>query len=116
MGYSRVVRVGNQVAVSGTTATDDAGNVVGLNDAYEQTRFILQKIDRALQQVGASMKDVIRTRIYVTDAGLWEDIARAHREVFADILPACTMVEISALIGSDYLVEIEADAVINPIE
>ncbi len=113
VGYSRAVRVGNTVHVSGTVAADDAGHVVGVNNAYEQTRFILQKIDRALQQTGASITDVVRTRIYTVNAALWQDIAQAHREVFEQILPACTMLEVSALIGSDYLVEIEVEAIIS---
>ncbi|MCU0511391.1 MAG: RidA family protein [Anaerolineae bacterium] len=112
VGYSRAVRVGNIVHVSGTTATDDAGQVVGPGDAYAQSRYILQKIERALHQAGATLGDVVRTRIYVTDAALWQAVGRAHQEVFADIRPANTMVEVSALIGTDYLVEIEAEAII----
>jgi enamine deaminase RidA (YjgF/YER057c/UK114 family) len=112
VGYSRAVRIGNIIAVSGTTATDEHGNVVGLNDPYAQTVYIIQKIERALQQAGASLNHVIRTRIYVTDATIWEAVGKAHGEFFADIRPANTLVEVSALIGDGYLVEIEADAIV----
>jgi enamine deaminase RidA (YjgF/YER057c/UK114 family) len=111
-GYSRAVRIGNVVHVSGTTATDENGNVVGLNDPYAQTIYILRKIERALNQAGALLTDVIRTRIYVTDAGQWEPVARAHGEIFSQIRPANTLIEVSALIGEGYLVEIEAEAII----
>lgn len=113
VGYSRAVRVGSVVYVSGTTATDDDGKLVGGSDVYAQSKFILQKIERALKQAGASMKDVVRTRMYVTDASQWEAVARAHHEFFADVLPVSTMVEVSALIGKEYLVEIEAEAIIT---
>jgi enamine deaminase RidA (YjgF/YER057c/UK114 family) len=113
VGYSRAVRIGNYVCVSGTTATDDDGSAVGAGDAYAQTVFIIQKIERALKQAGASLSDVIRTRIFVTDASRWEEVGRAHREFFGSIRPACTMVEVSALIGPDYLVEMEADAFVS---
>lgn len=112
-GYSRAVRIGNQVFVSGTTATDDQGRLVGPGDAYAQTIFILQKIARALQQAGASLEDVVRTRIFLTDIARWEEVARAHAEVFRAIRPANTLIGISALVGEGYLVEIEADAVIH---
>lgn len=112
-GYSRAVRIGNLIHVSGTTATDDAGNVVGINDPYTQTRYIIKKIERALVEAGAALTDVIRTRIYVTDANQWEAVARAHGEFFAQIRPANTLIEVSALIGDGYLVEIEAEAVIK---
>jgi enamine deaminase RidA (YjgF/YER057c/UK114 family) len=111
-GYSRAVRLGNWVCVSGTTATDDSGNIVG-EDPYTQAKFIIQKIERALNQAGASLKDVVRTRIFVTDASRWEEVARAHAEFFGDIRPANTLVEISALVGPGYSVEIEADALIE---
>ncbi len=111
-GYSRAVRIGNAVHVSGTTATDENGNIVGLNDPYAQTIYILRKIERALNQVGALITDVIRTRIYVTDANQWEAVARAHGEIFSQIRPANTLIEVSALIGEGYLVEIEAEAII----
>jgi len=113
VGYSRAVQIGNQVFVSGTTATDESGVVVGVNDAYKQTRFILKKIESALGQAGANMKDVVRTRMFVTDILRWEEIGKAHGEFFKDIRPASTMVEVSRLIDPDHLVEIEVDAVVS---
>lgn len=110
-GYSRAVRMGELIAVSGTTATDENGHIVGQGDPYAQTAFILRKIERALHEAGASLEDVVRTRIFVTDVAQWEAVARAHAEVFGEIRPANTLVEVSALIGEGYLVEIEADAV-----
>lgn len=110
-GYSRAVRMGDLIAVSGTTATDENGHIVGQGDPYAQTAFILRKIERALREAGASLEDVVRTRIFVTDVAQWEAVARAHAEVFGEIRPANTLVEVSALIGEGYLVEIEADAV-----
>lgn len=115
VGYSRAVRVGQQVFVAGTTATDENGNRVG-DDAYTQSQFILQKIERALQNVGAEMRHVVRTTVYVTDASIWEQVGRAHHEFFADVKPANTMLEISALLGDGYLVEIAVDAVIHDQE
>jgi len=112
-GYSRAVRVGNVVEVAGTTAVDENGQVVGANDPYQQTRFILAKIEKALASAGASMKDVVRTRMFVTDISRWEEIARAHGEVFREIKPASTMVEVTRLISPELLVEIEATALIN---
>ena len=113
VGYSRAVRVGNQVWVSGTTATDGEGRVVGKGDAYGQTRQAIANIGRALAQAGARLEDVVRTRIYVTDIAQWEAIGRAHGEAFAAIRPATAMVEVSRLIDADMLVEIEADAVLG---
>lgn len=113
MGYSRAVRVGKAVEVAGTTAVDETGQVIGANDPYEQTRFILEKIGKALASAGASMADVVRTRMFVTDISRWEEIARAHREVFAEIKPAATMVEISRLIGPELIIEIEVTALID---
>jgi enamine deaminase RidA (YjgF/YER057c/UK114 family) len=111
-GYSRAVRHGNTVHVSGTTATDDAGNLVGANDPYAQTVFIIQKIERALNAAGATLQDVVRTRIYITDANLWEPVSKAHGEFFNTIRPANTLIAVAALIGEGYLVEIEAEAII----
>lgn len=112
-GYSRAVRIGNTVHVSGTTATDDAGNLVGANDPHAQTVFIIQKIERALVQAGATLQDVVRTRLYITDAALWEPVSKAHGEFFSDIRPANTLVAVAALIGEGYLVEMEAEAIIQ---
>lgn len=112
-GYSRAVRVGDLVFVSGTTATDDTGQLVGPDDPEAQTRFIIEKIGRALAAVGASLSDVVRTRVYLTRADNWEAVGRAHGHYFGTIRPANTLVEVSALIGDDYLVEIDADAVIG---
>lgn len=113
VGYSRAVRVGGQVFVSGTTASDEHGQVQCPGDAYGQTRYILNKIQAALAGCQATLADVVRTRIFVTDIDQWEAIGRAHSEFFGEIRPACTMVEVSRLVGADLLVEIEADAVVS---
>ncbi|NDK57553.1 RidA family protein [Pontibacter fetidus] len=112
VGYSRAVRVGNVIEVAGTTATD-GDQIIGKGNAYEQTRFILQKIEKALAEAGATMEDVVRTRMYVTDISHWEEIGRAHGEVFRTIKPASTMVQVSALINPDQLIEIEATALLS---
>lgn len=112
IGYSRAVRIGQHVAVSGTTATVD-GELVGKGDLYLQTATAIKIIAGALEQAGASVNDVIRTRIYVTNIADWEQAAKAHGEVFSEIRPATTMVEVSKLIGDDILVEVEADAVVG---
>lgn len=110
VGYSRAVRVGSRIYVTGTTATDENGEIVGAGDAYAQTIQTIKNIERALQALGANLENVIRTRMFVTDIARWEEYGRAHGEFFGEILPATTMVEVSRLIDSQMLIEIEADA------
>ncbi len=112
VGYSRAVRIGNVIEVSGTVVSDDNGTV-GLNDVYAQVKFIIQKIEKALKQTGAGLSDVVRTRIFVTNISDWQEVGRAHGEFFKDIRPCTTMVEVSGLISNEYLVEIEATAIIQ---
>ena len=112
-GYSRAVRLGDLIAVAGTTAVDDSGTVVGAGSPYEQARFIFQKIDRALRQAGGSLADVVRVRTFVVDITRWEEVARAQGEVFAEIRPAATLVQVNALVAPELLVEIEMDAVVS---
>jgi len=113
VGYSRAVKIGNTVEVTGTVAVDDNSNLVGGNDAYEQTKFIIQKIEAVLQRAGVSLKDVVRTRMFVTDISRWEEYGKAHGEFFKNIKPCTTMVEVSKLISPEYLVEIEATAILS---
>lgn len=113
VGYSRAVKIDNIIEVTGTVAVDDNSNLVGGNNAYEQTRFVIQKIETVLQKAGASLKDVVRTRMFVTDISRWEEYGKAHGEFFKEIKPCTTMVEVSKLISSEYLIEIEATAIIG---
>ncbi|HET9745738.1 MAG TPA: RidA family protein [Chitinophagaceae bacterium] len=115
VGYSRAVRIGNIVEITGTVAVDDKSELVGGSSAYDQTKFIIQKIERVLQEAGASLKDVVRTRMFVTDISRWEEYGKAHGEFFKDIKPCTTMVEVSKLISPEYLIEIEATAIINEV-
>jgi enamine deaminase RidA (YjgF/YER057c/UK114 family) len=114
VGYSRAVRIGNVVEVAGTTAMD-GDQLVGLGSIYIQTKYIFQKIEKALVEAGASLNDVVRTRMFVTDISKWEEIGKAHGEIFATIKPASTMVEVSALIDDRLLIEIEVTAIITTV-
>lgn len=112
-GYSRVVKVGNMIFVAGTTAVDEDGNIIGKNDPYAQAIYIYKKIEKALKEAGSSLNYVVRIRTFVTDISRWEEVAKAQGEVFKDIRPTATLVQVSALVEKDLLVEIEADAVIS---
>ncbi|MES1215158.1 MAG: RidA family protein [Bacteroidota bacterium] len=112
VGYSRAVKVGNIIEVTGTVAVDDNSALVGGNSAYEQTKFIIQKIETVLKNAGASLRDVVRTRMFVTDISRWEEYGKAHGEFFAAIKPCTSMIEVKGLIAPEYLIEIEATAIL----
>lgn len=113
VGYSRAVKVGNIIEVTGTVAVDQNGKPVGLTDAYEQTKFIIQKIEKILEQAGATLNDVVRTRMFVTDISRWEEYGKAHGEFFSGIKPCTSMIEVKGLIEPDYLIEMEATAILS---
>lgn len=113
VGYSRAVRTGNHIAVSGSTATQSDGTIAGVGDEYAQARYALQVIERALNELGARVQHVVRTRMYVTNIAQWEAVGRAHGEMFGEVRPATAMVQVAALIHPDMLVEIEAEAIVD---
>jgi enamine deaminase RidA (YjgF/YER057c/UK114 family) len=113
VGYARAVKIGNQIEISGTVAVDNSGELVGKENPYLQTKFIILKVETVLQQLNAKLSDVVRTRIYTTDISRWEEIGKAHGEFFKDIKPTTSMVEVSNLISKDYLVEIEFTAIVH---
>ena len=112
VGYSRAVKIGNVIEVTGTVAVDETGEVVGKDDAYAQTKYIIEKISAVLERAGASLSDVVRTRMFVTDISRWEEYGKAHSEFFGKIKPCTSMIEIKGLIAPEYLVEIEATAIV----
>jgi len=112
VGYSRAVKVGNIIEVTGTVAIDENNLLVGKDDAYGQAKFIIEKIERVLQQAGSSLRDVVRTRMFVTDISRWEEYGKAHGEFFSTIKPCTSMIEVSGLIAPEYLIEIEATAIL----
>ena len=113
VGYSRAVKMGNTIEVTGTVAVDDNDNTVGVGDAYAQAKFAIQKIEKVLQQAGASLKDVVRTRMFVTDISRWQEYGKAHGEFFSGIMPCTSMIEVKGLIDPEYLIEIEATAIVQ---
>jgi len=113
VGYSRMVRIKNQIEISGTVAADENGNVIGRDDAYQQTIAVLQKIERSLTEAGSSLNDVIRTRMFVTDISRFEEYGRAHGEVFTNIRPCTSMIEVKGLVAPEFLIEIEATAFLS---
>lgn len=113
VGYSRAVKMGNVIEITGTVAVDENDRVVGDNDAYEQTKFIIEKIEKVLRRAGGALKDIVRTRMFVTDISRWEEYGRAHGEFFKDIRPCTSMIEVKGLIAPEYLIEIEATAIIE---
>ena len=112
VGYSRAVKIGNIIEVTGTVAVDETGEVVGKDDAYTQTKYIIEKISAVLERAGAGLSDVVRTRMFVTDISRWEEYGKAHSEFFGKIKPCTSMIEIKGLIAPEYLVEIEATAIV----
>lgn len=113
VGYSRAVKVGNIIEVTGTVAVDENNRLVGKEDAYAQTKFIIEKIEKVLKTAGSSLKDVVRTRMFVTDISRWEEYGKAHGEFFGQIKPCTSMIEIKGLIAPEYLIEMEATAIVN---
>lgn len=113
IGYSRAIRAGNRIMVTGTTSVDENGGILGIGDAYAQTKYIFQKIEKYLSEAGASLENVVWNRMYVTDISKWEDIGRAHAEFFRSIKPCATMVEVKGFIHPDMMVEIETEAIIS---
>jgi enamine deaminase RidA (YjgF/YER057c/UK114 family) len=112
VGYSRAVKMGNVIEVTGTVSVDEQGEAVGKNNGYEQAKYIIQKIEQVLRRAGASLGDVVRTRMFVTDISRWQEYGQAHAEFFKDIRPCTSMIEVKGLISPDYLIEIEATAIL----